>query len=284
MRIAPAYAKVNLCLEVTARRPDGWHDLDSVIVPIDWHDLVGVTLQPAGTAGVSLRVTPEGAAPAGDDNLAARAAAALLNSRDPARVEIWLHKRIPAGAGLGGGSADAAAVLRAVSAAGAGSAAQIDTIAAQLGADVPIQLAATPARVRGRGESFQPLRPAKPLHLAVAVAGFSSTAATFAALEPAEITATGRAAEVAGALAAGRSLDPRLLGSALEAAAVRLNPQLGETLHRLRALGVPWHLTGSGGAAFSLTATRADAQALAARAAALGLPARACTTLAHPPA
>ncbi len=75
-RVVPAYAKLNLSLEIVARRTDGWHDIDSVLVPIDWHDLVGLSVEPAGADSQVLKVDgpAAGGVPAGDGNLTMRAA------------------------------------------------------------------------------------------------------------------------------------------------------------------------------------------------------------------
>ena len=114
--VVPAYAKLNLSLGVVARRPDGWHDIDSVLVPVDWHDLVGLSVEPAETDMLSLSVDGPAAAgvPTGDGNLTVRAAQALRElAGRPLAIRVWLSKTVPHGAGLGGGSADAAAVMRA---------------------------------------------------------------------------------------------------------------------------------------------------------------------------
>ena len=113
MLLIPAHAKVNLCLAVRARRADGFHDIDSVAVTIDWHDLVGIRVRPAAVTAVRVRVTGEdGQVPPGESNLAALAARAFADQTGPLDVELWLDKQVPSAAGLGGGSADAAAVLR----------------------------------------------------------------------------------------------------------------------------------------------------------------------------
>jgi 4-diphosphocytidyl-2-C-methyl-D-erythritol kinase len=303
MLVVPAYAKVNLALEVTGRRPDGWHDIVSVIAAIDWHDLVGVRIlcdrtrdeQALARPRADLRLSgpfAEGV-PNGADNLAVRAATLLLDLAGPPaarlRLEIALVKQVPAAAGLGGGSADAAAVLRAGSALLAAhgvriSDADLVTAAATLGSDVPAVLAGGVLLATGRGERLAPL--AMPtLHLAVAVAGASATAAAYAALNDDERHETGRAARLAADLArepaAPQRFDPALLGSALEPAACRAAPGLADSLARLRALTPehPWHLTGSGGAAFALAGTPQQAQRLAATAQSAGFPARACRTV-----
>lgn len=287
--VVPAAAKVNLALEVTGRRPDGYHDVATVIVPLDWHDLVGVRLRP-GAGEVRLRVSgpAAGGVPDGPENLVARAAATLLRlAGGGLDAEVWLDKRLPVAAGVGGGSADAAAVLRAGAALlrRAGLAPPEDAVAAaaaELGSDVPAALAGGAVLATGRGELLTRL-PCPPLHLAVAVAGESSTAAAYAALLNGERRGDGRAGRVAERLAAGRPPTSDDCGSALEAAACRAAPLLGEQLCRLRArVGADWHLTGSGGAAFALAGSPQAAAELAAAALAAGFAARGCRTIPVP--
>jgi 4-diphosphocytidyl-2-C-methyl-D-erythritol kinase len=265
-----ARAKLNLGLAVVGRRSDGLHDLASVIVHLDWHDLVAVSPGPQTTVGIT---GPEATGiPTGPhDNLAGRAAAA---AGSPAA--IWIEKRIPAQAGLGGGSTDAAAVLRALGH-------RDPALAAGLGADVPATLAGGSLRVDGTGARLRRLT-TPTLHLAVAIAGTSSTAATFAALTASEHHGAGRIDALEHALTAGDALDP-LCGSDLEAAAVRANPALGEALARLRTTQSDsrWHLTGSGGAAFALATSAAHAQSLATAARQAGFPARPCRTVTAAP-
>jgi 4-diphosphocytidyl-2-C-methyl-D-erythritol kinase len=291
MLLIPAHAKVNLCLAVRGRRPDGFHDIDSVVVTVDWHDLVGIDMRAADQTTVRLRVCGESPAPAGDANLAARAARAVAAVAGPLAAEIWLDKRVPSAAGLGGGSADAAAVLRGCASLAAGGqlgdgrrrlldAATLAQLASSLGSDVPVLLAGGAQRVRGRGELLEPL-PAGQLHLAVAVAGESSTAASFAALHGSDVEDGARPVAVAAALQAGARPDDDLLGSGLEAAARRANPALDRRLAALRAAlpQVRWHLTGSGGAVFAITGGADEARALALAARRVGFAARACRTV-----
>jgi 4-diphosphocytidyl-2-C-methyl-D-erythritol kinase len=284
MLFLPAYAKLNLALCVVGRRPDGRHDLRSVVVRLDWHDLVGVaSLADAGE--VRLRVTgPEAAAaPPAPSNLAARAATALLAERPGAGLLVHLEKRLPAAAGLGGGSADAAAVLQILIDQGSATVSfeRLAGLADALGSDVPGCLAGGGLLVGGAGERLERIDH-RPLHLAVALAGRSGTPETFAALRPEEWRGPARAEELARLLCAGRLPTPELCGSDLEAAACRSHPDLAGELDRLRR-GVPravWHLTGSGGACFALAADHREAAALARSAASLGFPARACRTVA----
>ena len=140
-----AHAKLTLRLKVIGRRPDGYHLLDAEMVTVDLADTL------AFAAGDSLDVVVEAGAargqavPAGDHNLVRRALAMVGE-----RAAVRLVKRIPAGAGLGGGSADAAAVLRWAGWSDMGQ-------AARLGADVPFCLAGGRARVGGIGEVVEPL-------------------------------------------------------------------------------------------------------------------------------
>jgi len=291
MILIPAHAKVNLCLEVRGSRPDGFHDIDSVALTIDWHDLVGIRLRPAATTTVRLWVTGEDGAPRGDDNVAVLAARAMARVVGPLAADLWLDKRVPSAAGLGGGSADAAAVLRGsallvgAGALGPDRAGRLDDpglirLASSLGSDVPMLLGGGTQRMRGRGEALTPLT-APSLHLAVAIVGASSTAETYAAVESIDVESGARADAVAAALEMGDRPHDDQLGSGLEAAACRVNTALDDRLLALRTAlpEVRWHLTGSGGAAFVLADDVARAEKLAAAARDAGFPARACRSV-----
>jgi 4-diphosphocytidyl-2-C-methyl-D-erythritol kinase len=139
--VVEARAKLTLSLRVTGVRPDGYHLIDSEMVTLDLADRLefgpGDRLQVVGPAGGDLS--------AGPDNLVSRALAVL-----GLRAAVRLDKRIPAGAGLGGGSADAAAVLRWAGVTDL-------SVAASLGADVPFCLIGGRARVTGVGEQVEPM-------------------------------------------------------------------------------------------------------------------------------
>ena len=156
-----APAKVNLGLRVVGRRPDGYHELESLFVPLELADRVEIRIEPAREPQVELRLaTAAEGVPSGTENLANRAALRFLGSaRLAARVSIRLEKRIPAGAGLGGGSSDAGCVLRALASrfSGALAASHLAALALELGADVPFFLDPRPAWVSGIGEAIQPL-------------------------------------------------------------------------------------------------------------------------------
>jgi 4-diphosphocytidyl-2-C-methyl-D-erythritol kinase len=255
-----APAKLNLCLYLGTRREDGLHELCSLFEPLALADLIAVS--PAERDEV---ICPgvEG------ENLAARALAALRDrgwQREPLRVEI--EKRVPVAAGLGGGSGDAAAILRLA----AGEVADLPQLAAELGADVPSQLRPSLALVRGAGERVEPL-PEPAAHAAVLLPGGGglSTAAVFAA---ADRLGLGRGGEELDELAlrlreaAGAGASPleyrELLVNDLTRAALSLRPEIGEALGALRGAGAPVaFLSGSGPTAVGLFPDLAAARAAA---------------------
>ena len=151
-----AQAKVNLTLRVLGRRADGYHELESLVTFADVHDVV--TLEP----GAENRVTVAGpfAHDIGGENLLARALT-LLRDAEPrlGLGSVNLEKNLPVAAGLGGGSADAAALVRAVRHSNPGHAANVPwlDIASKLGADVPVCMGDRPALMWGMGENIAPV-------------------------------------------------------------------------------------------------------------------------------
>lgn len=154
-----ARAKINVFLRVLAAREDGYHDLESLVVPISLADVV--TVRDADALRVDVRGAFElaGAVPAGGLNLALVAALAIGDAcPDAGGAEIVVEKRIPVAAGLGGGSADAAATLLALNELWSGGL-DLGTLAElgeRIGSDVPAMLAEGPVLVSGRGELIAP--------------------------------------------------------------------------------------------------------------------------------
>ncbi len=163
--VARAPAKVNLVLRVGPSRADGYHDLESLMVPLDLADAVDVQVRRGRAGPVSCRVPgrPDLDGPA---NLAARAAEAFRARFGVGdAVAIRIAKRIPGTAGLGGGSSDAAAVLRCLARAyGVRDRDALAEVGLGVGSDVPFFLGAGPAWASGRGERLRPAR-VPPLHL-----------------------------------------------------------------------------------------------------------------------
>ena len=150
-----APAKLNLCLHVTGRRPDGYHLLDSLVAFASVGDRVSADIGPE----LALRITgPEAAdLAAGPDNLVLRAARAM-----GVDATLVLEKVLPLASGIGGGSADAAAALRALADLTGRPLPPIEDVL-RLGADVPVCLAGRPARMSGIGEVLHPLPPLPPM-------------------------------------------------------------------------------------------------------------------------
>jgi 4-diphosphocytidyl-2-C-methyl-D-erythritol kinase len=258
-----APAKLNLCLYLGARRDDGLHELCSLFEPLALADRIEV-----GEAGRD-EVVCDGVV---GENLAMRALVALRErgwASPPLRVEI--EKRIPVAAGLGGGSADAAAVLRMA----AGEVAELEQVASELGADVPSQLAPALALVRGAGERIERLpRPAAHAVVLLPGGGGLSTADVFAEADrlglgrgEEELAELGRDLRMAAGAGASPLAYPELLVNDLEPAARSLRPEIGAALDALREAGAPQALlTGSGPTAFglfdSVAAAREAASAL----------------------
>jgi 4-diphosphocytidyl-2-C-methyl-D-erythritol kinase len=268
MRIQ-APAKLNLCLYLGPRRADGLHALCSLFEPLALTDAIEVS-KADGDKVVCPGIEGE--------NLAARALSALRErgwAGPPLRIEI--EKRTPVAAGLGGGSADAAAILRLARDAALGASGQtpdVAEIAAELGADVPSQLVPALSLVRGAGERVERLPDPAP-HAAVLLPGGGglSTADVFA---EADRLGLGRGEneldELADRLreAAGTGASPldyaKLLANDLEPAACSLRPEIGEALEALREASAPLaFLTGSGPTAVGLFPTLTEAKSAAAQ-------------------
>ncbi|MBR3631211.1 MAG: 4-(cytidine 5'-diphospho)-2-C-methyl-D-erythritol kinase [Oscillospiraceae bacterium] len=177
-------AKINLSLDVTGRRPDGYHTLESVFQSVDIYDTVTLTAEDG--EGISLSCDAPGV-PCDAGNLAWKAAEALLRAAGKqAKITITLHKEIPSGAGMGGGSSDAAGVLWGLNELlGCGfTNAQLREIGVKLGADVPFLLLGGTAYAEGVGEVLTPLPAVPPLRLVIVKGSESvSTPAAYRAID-----------------------------------------------------------------------------------------------------
>jgi 4-diphosphocytidyl-2-C-methyl-D-erythritol kinase len=246
-------AKINLFLRVTGRRLDGYHELDSVFVPVSIYDRLDIELRPARSASVQLFCDSD-AVPAAECNLAFRAAREFLTEFSvQAEVLIKLHKEIPVGAGLGGGSSDAGAVLRMMAAlCGVNRSEPLVTIATRLGADVPFFLDPTPSRVRGIGERREPLGLIEKRFLLIAVPPVEvPTALMFRGLRPEHWSGPAPDSDVL-AIIQGQTRREHLVND-LEQVAIAQWPEIGELKKLLEALGArAAAMTGSGGGVFGI--------------------------------
>ncbi|HVB52607.1 MAG TPA: hypothetical protein VNF24_00220 [Candidatus Acidoferrales bacterium] len=270
LRLGRAPAKLNLALELTGRRADGYHDLAAVSQTIDWSDVIALEGpepdEPAAPAIPELQVRgPEAhRVPQGPENLALRAAVLLREKELGSPItRLVLEKRIPTQSGLGGGSADAAAVLRL---AGAGmDRGQLDQLALACGADVPFGMRGGACQLGGIGEVMSPLPSLSRGAFLIVVLGSVATAAAYAATDPSDFSDGGRVEMLAAALRGGDPPNPELFGSGLQPAAQRAVPALSARLRTLSEAspGVSWAMTGSGGAFFSYQANGMAAAVLA---------------------
>lgn len=252
-----APAKINLGLRVLGRRADGNHELDSLFLPLDLADEIELELRPASRGTVEIEVV--GDAPDDATNLAVRAAHAYLAARAlPLAVGIRLHKQTPTAAGLGGGSSDAAAVLRGLQTSQPGGLprAELAELALELGADVPFFLDPRPARVRGIGERVEPVAGIPSLALLLVNPGLPvPTAEVYRALDalgPPPSRETPPLPDLSCPGAQGSAL-AEVVRNDLEAPAVRVCPALARAREALRAVGaLAVGLSGSGGTLYGV--------------------------------
>lgn len=264
-----AYAKLNLGLRVFPARPDGFHDLETWMLRISWHD----TLQVEAADKLELQITgkSEGVPADPQKNLAGRAALALAKAAgmEP-RGRIILHKVLPAGGGIGGGSADAAATLVALNQFWKlnWEPTRLEEIAATLGSDIPFFIRGIPSLCTGRGEIMTPLAPQRPLFAVLLIPPFGCpTKDVYQAFDrgvqhmPARPPTDWQKCAVASA----NELS-ELLVNDLEPAAFSVAPGLAALRERAaKILNRRVHLTGSGSTLFVLFDSRAAADSSAVR-------------------
>jgi 4-diphosphocytidyl-2-C-methyl-D-erythritol kinase len=257
-------AKVNLFLEVLARRPDGYHELATLMLAVSLYDTLEFMEEPTGATALHC---DHPSLSTGPDNLVCRAVE--LVRRESGRsdgVGIRLWKRIPMAAGLAGGSSDAAATL-----AGLNRLWQLGwdrgrmaRLGAELGSDVSFFFAAPAAWCTGRGEQVEPLRLGRPLDLVLVAPPVGlSTADVFRGVtvptEPRSGAAVRQAAAAGNVNELGRQLHNRL-----QPAAERLCPDVAGLCARLSSLGPLGQLmTGSGSTVFALCRQPGEARSLA---------------------
>lgn len=267
-----AHAKVNLSLELLGKRPDGFHEILTVMQSISLRDELLVEK----AADISLVCDPSGLE--GEGNLVMRAARALQDSAAAFRgARMLLRKGIPVASGLGGASSDAACALVALSQLwGTGhSPRDLEAIAGNLGSDVPFFLFGGTTLASGRGERQEQL-PSPLTHWLVLLVPKHSletkTAELYRRIGPELWSSGDRTLRLAGQLKRGLNLDEGLLGNTFESVADQPFPSLSAYREAMLASGAPRvHLSGAGPTLFCLVESQGTADGIAERLRSAGL-------------
>jgi 4-diphosphocytidyl-2-C-methyl-D-erythritol kinase len=240
-------AKINLGLNVVSKRQDGYHNIETIFVPIPLRDALEVTRSDAFSftqTGLDINAAPE-------NNMVLKAMRLLTNHRLPT-LEVHLHKAIPAGAGLGGGSSDAAAMLELLNdfcQLGLGRD-DLEALAAQTGADTPFFIRNTPAFATGTGNILEPITLSlKPYRLYLLTPPIAiSTAEAYAAVKP-------RKPSVSLKETIRRPINewPGLITNDFEESIFAQHPHLAAIKQSLYAAGATYaSMTGSGSSIYAL--------------------------------
>ena len=263
----PSFAKINLSLRVLGKRPDGYHEISTTLQTISLHDDLLFERNVSGEISLSC---DEPGIPLGADNLVVQAARALKNhySTD-AGADIRLHKRIPAKAGLGGGSSNAAVTLLALNQLWQINASSMDLerIATDLGADVPFFLHGGSAKGTGTGTTLTPLPDDAVKHLIVLHPRASvSTAEAYRALNSAALTSNNPIPILAGSPGEGQFSETNPLSVAemendFESVIFDMEPEIRRAKSALITAGAQSALlAGSGSSVFGIFANRETQQ------------------------
>ncbi len=255
-------AKINLFLEVIGRRPDGFHEIETVMLQIGLYDEVRLERR---QAGITLSV--EGAAlPLGEENLACRAARLLLDEAGGGGLSISLRKRIPVGGGLGGGSSNAAAVLAGMNRLYdlGHSAGELRALAARLGSDVPFFLGSGLALATGRGEVLRPLRPWAEHWVVIANPGVAISTAWAYREASSKLTEWGGRATIQPFLTDDLlPWPPDWAFNRLESVVLPQQPEVAALKALLQGGGAPAMMSGSGASVFAVVPDREAGERLA---------------------
>jgi 4-diphosphocytidyl-2-C-methyl-D-erythritol kinase len=258
-----APAKINLSLRVVGRRADGYHLLDTIIVPVSLYDEIDmrrIRAAPRHPAGDLIQISCDHPlVPQGRENIVYRAAELIMRkTRKPQPISIHIKKNIPIGAGLGGGSSDAAAAL-----VGLNrllklrlSLATIERLALALGADVPFFVRARPARACGIGERLRPLRRLPRFWSVIVYPGFPVSTEWVYRNFRQKLTKPLVNTSIATSLKSVGELINRLEND-LEAVTLKRHPEIGAFKQKLLREGAPGVLmSGSGSSVFGIFASK----------------------------
>jgi 4-diphosphocytidyl-2-C-methyl-D-erythritol kinase len=254
-----AYAKINLTLDVLDKRPDGYHEVDMVMQSIDLSDLVWLEALETDEIEIDSAASH---IPLDGRNLAVIAAQAFRRRLGIRRgVRIYIDKQIPVAAGLGGGSADAAAVLRGLNRLwGTGlSVEELADIGASIGSDVPFCVRGGCAVARGRGERLEPVTHTfRPYVVLVRPAVHVSTSEVYGALNPADYSREPHSPRMCEALAAAElEAVEAAVYNGLAPCTFRRHPEVAAMQRRVAHIAHrPVHMSGSGPTLYCLLPNR----------------------------
>jgi 4-diphosphocytidyl-2-C-methyl-D-erythritol kinase len=250
-----AHAKLNLCLEVTGKRADGYHNIVSVMQLVDLHDTL--TFSPAGD--IQLLSDDPVMLAEGDNNLVLRAAHLLRQTYGLNKgASITLHKRVPTAAGVGGGSSDAATTLLGLSRLWRLDlpSEELVRLGSMLGSDVPFFFAGPTALVQGRGERVTSLSPSPAFRTVLVCQPYSlpnKTRQLYASLTPDNMSDGSATHSLLEVLKRGGDITSMPLFNSFERAAFQVFPGLGQVRECILNAGAPnVHLSGSGPTLYTL--------------------------------
>ena len=258
--VAPA--KINWALEVLGERPDGFHEVRTILQTIELHDEV------SAEASDRVAVTYAGRSAPRDDSV--RLAAEAFSAESGLAATVSVSKQIPVSAGLGGGSSDAAATLRCLSAVwDVEDPERIEAIAAGLGSDVAFFLSGGTALAQGRGEVVTPLPDVGETWMLLVVPPVSipeKTRRMYASLRPGDFSDGSWTTNLAEEITAGKAVTDAVICNAFERSAYEVFPGLEKYREWMLAAGARVvHLAGSGPSLFALVSGEAEARAMRAR-------------------
>lgn len=260
--VVRALAKINLAIDVLDKREDGYHDIDMVTIPLKLHDSVEIT--PQDSRYETYLYCDDPSIVCDESNLAYKALDAVHHAYDiKGSYRIFIYKKIPVQAGLGGGSADAAAIIKALDhylPAVDRNSDKMQKLALEIGSDVPFCILDKPARVQGRGELLTPIKVAYPYNVLIVKPNYGlSTRSIYEAYDSIEeeikhpnvpelITALEKDDEA--------TIEKNLV-NVLTVPAIKALPLIGDLLQKMKSMNLNLcGMSGTGSACFAISKDR----------------------------
>ena len=258
--VVRAFAKINLAIDVVGKRDDGYHLVDMVTIPLKLHDSVEIQAQQNG--GDTFLYCDDPSLVCDESNLAYKALNLVQNNfYVKGAYTIFIYKKIPVEAGLGGGSADAAAVIRALARyipeEQKEKEKKIMSLSTKIGADVPFCLVNKPCRVNGIGEKLTPIKVAYPYHVLIVKPNLGlSTKSVYEAYDRIqdEISHPNIDQLLVGLEKGDEELIKHNMANVLSAPAIKALPLIADLLEEMQMMNFPLSgMSGTGSACFALS-------------------------------